>query len=97
MCGGCVTFAFNKEIAQYALRICCSYGRESEAMIKKWHSNSRNMSIKCLTCLKLRLGWGKYQILAQGLNKPSLLSYQIVLLFAPSNLGYTLPFWLLCS
>ena len=44
--------------------------------------------IECLTCLKLRLGWGKNKVLAQGFNTLLLWSYQIVLLLALSNLGF---------
>ena len=69
MRGGFVTFAFNKETAQYALRICCTLGRVSVAMINKWLSNAHmlfttlpnratqeTLLIECLTCLKPRLG-----------------------------------------
>ena len=55
-------------------------------------ATQETLLIGCLTCLKLRLGWGINKVLAQGLNTLSLWSYQIVLLFVPSNLGYTLHF-----
>ena len=99
MCRGCITFAFNKETAHLL-----HMRRVSVAMINKrlsnahmrfnnlWNRTSQEtLLIKCLTCLKLRLGWGKNKVLSQGLNTLSLWSYQIVLLFSPSNLGQTLP------
>ena len=56
-------------------------------------AKSRNIVNKVLSKTKARVG--KNKVLAQGLNTLSLWSYQIVLLFAPSNLGHTLPLPLL--
>ena len=55
-------------------------------------ATQETLLFECLTCLKLWLGWGKNKVLAQGLKTLSLWSYQIVFLFAPSNLGHTLTF-----
>ena len=90
-----VTFAFNtKEIAHMEgwvlllLKSCIA-----SLICDSNRATQETLLIECQTCLKLRLGWGKNKVLAQGLNTLSICSYQIVLLFAPSNLGLTLPFF----
>ena len=88
MCAEMCNFFFQQQkLRQYALHIYYTHGRGIVAMINKWNRNphmwfntlpnratQETLLIECLTCLKLRLGWGKNKV-AQGLNTLSLWSY----------------------